>query len=255
MKMDYYVLDPTGNITILVRTPVPEAEQPAVAAGLMAAEPSAEQVGFLSSGEDCDLALRMAGGEFCGNASMSAAMLRAMSLQTESCRVRLRVSGAEKPVTVQMTAGPDGIWTGTVKMPDPMSVETVDLPEAGPLPLVRFEGISHVIMEKEVSRPEAERFARDWCACLGADALGLMFLDRAACRLVPLVYVPAAGTLYWENSCASGTTAVGAYLAAKAKKPVKAFLAQPGGSLTVQVQEDGGILLTGTVRLLKHKCQ
>ena len=49
MKVVYDVLDPTGNITILVRTPVPEADQPDVAAHLMELEPETEQVGFLSS--------------------------------------------------------------------------------------------------------------------------------------------------------------------------------------------------------------
>ena len=50
MKVVYDVLDPTGNTTILVRTPVPEAEQPAVAASLMKMEPETEQVGFLMTG-------------------------------------------------------------------------------------------------------------------------------------------------------------------------------------------------------------
>ena len=74
-EIDYAVMDPTGNITILVETPVPEASQPFAAARLMELEPAAEQVGFLSSGRDgAELSLRMAGGEFCGNASMSAAV-------------------------------------------------------------------------------------------------------------------------------------------------------------------------------------
>ena len=71
MKVDYTVLDPTGNITILVTSPVEISLQPPVASKLMELVPEAEQVGFLSEAEGCDIALRMAGGEFCGNASMS----------------------------------------------------------------------------------------------------------------------------------------------------------------------------------------
>ena len=56
MKLDYRIFDPTGNITLLVETPVPAAMQPRIAAQLMALEPRAEQVGFLSP----DGALRMA---------------------------------------------------------------------------------------------------------------------------------------------------------------------------------------------------
>ena len=65
--------------------------------------------------------------------------------------------------------------------------------------------------------------------------------------MTPLVYVPAAGTLFWENSCASGTTACGAYVAAKTGGPVSLSLRQPGGSLEIRVSEDGAFGLSGTV--------
>ena len=95
-------------------------------------------------------------------------------------------------------------------------------------------------------RPLAERQARVWCGQLEADALGLMFLDQRRGRLTPLVYVPASDTLFWETSCASGTTAVGAYLA-EAGDFTAAALQQPGGVLTVS-REAGRLWLTGTVR-------
>ena len=82
-------------------------------------------------------------------------------------------------------------------------------------------------------RDLAEKAAPVWCRHLNADALGLMFLDRDACSLTPLVYVPAAGTLCWENSCDSGTTAAGAFLAGQTGLPFSISLRQPGGSLTV----------------------
>ena len=71
MRVEYYLLDPTGNKTILVDSPVSVSEQPGVASRLMEMEPETEQVGFLSKDECFDLSLRMAGGEFCGNAAQS----------------------------------------------------------------------------------------------------------------------------------------------------------------------------------------
>ena len=64
----YILMDPSGNVTLLVLDPVPEERQPAVAAELMKKENRAEQAGFLSFPDDkkYDIALRMAGGEFCG---------------------------------------------------------------------------------------------------------------------------------------------------------------------------------------------
>ncbi|MBO5502893.1 MAG: hypothetical protein J5969_00265, partial [Lachnospiraceae bacterium] len=66
------ILDPTGNITALVEGDVPVSRQLETAARIMQLRPETEQVGFVKlSGEQ--IQLRMAGGEFCGNASMSAA--------------------------------------------------------------------------------------------------------------------------------------------------------------------------------------
>ena len=79
-----------------------------------------------------------------------------------------------------------------------------------------------------------------------------MFLDRANARLKPLVYVPSADTICWENSCASGTTAAVAYLAAESGAPVRMTLSQPGGGLTVEVSEDGAPRLQGQVRILHN---
>ena len=48
MKYEFIKTSPTGNMTVLVRTPVPRGEQPAVAASLMDYESvNAEQAGFL----------------------------------------------------------------------------------------------------------------------------------------------------------------------------------------------------------------
>lgn len=279
MKVIYDVLDPTGNITILVRTPVPEADQPDVAAHLMELEPETEQVGFLSSerkssqnkdkasDSDCDIYLRMAGGEFCGNASMCAAVIAAMESEQSSRKVNLRVSGASGIVRAEVARRPDGDWTGTVDMPKPASIEEVSLPEAGTVPIVRFEGISHVILLQQIPRDKAPALALVWCKALEADAVGLLFLDQEKSTMTPLVYVPAAQTLCWEKSCASGTTAVCAWLAAlkaaphipsldrsasNEHAPCSICLFQPGGELQADADKDGAIRLTGRVKLLKR---
>lgn len=248
--IDYSIFNPTGNITILVMTPVPVSDQPAVASRLMELVPEAEQVGFVSGAEQegFDIALRMAGGEFCGNATMCAAVFAAMQAGLSSMDAVLKVSGASEPVRALVKRRGDGSWTGTVEMPKPVKLEERELSGAGSVPVVFFDGISHVILEETIGREQAEQYAKVWCGCLGADAIGLMFLDRAASGLTPLVYVPGADTLCWENSCASGTTAVGTYLASKAGKPLSVNLRQPGGSLAVTIDQDGRAFLTGVVR-------
>ena len=281
-EIDYAVMDPTGNITILVETPVPEASQPFAAARLMELEPAAEQVGFLSSGRDgAELSLRMAGGEFCGNASMSAAVygeIRKAGKETGVREILLNVSGAAEPVKVEVEAfAADGgnlepQFRGTVEMPRPRRIRRVMLPlerAEAEVPAVEFEGITHLIIREDADdapglsaaakiRQDAERLAPLWCKTLGAEALGLMFLNRTEGTMRPLVYVPAAGTLVWENSCASGTTASGAFLAEQEAVEgiggsFQTSLKQPGGSLGIRAERSGKLFLSGTVRLLKKR--
>lgn len=252
MILDYVLLDPTGNMTILVETPVPAASQPFCASALLAAEPTAEQVGFLTpGGAEYDVALRMAGGEFCGNATMSAAALFCEKTGRTG-KVCVRVSGAADPVAVEIAPLPDGGYAGAVEMPPAVSVETVSLCFGGRrflLPLVRYDGICHLIVGSPMERDFAEAAVRHWCTELGADGLGLMLLDEAAETLTPLVYVPGGDTLYWEHSCASGTAASGVFLAKKAGRPVTAAFAEPGGSLGVSALTDGRTTLRGRVRI------
>ena len=249
--IQYAFLDPTGNRTILVETPIPVSDQPSVAAALMKLEPDAEQVGFLTLEGD-RISLRMAGGEFCGNAAMSAAALYAIDRDLSGGELQVSVSGAADPVEVSLTALTDGTIRGTVHMPKPVSVSTEAFPDGRAFPVVRFDGICHVIVESPMPRQQAETAVVEWCRFLRADAVGIMLLDREAGVLSPLVYVPAAGTLCWEHSCASGTTAVGACLAAK-EGPVSLTFSQPGGMLRVEADADGELFLTGRVRLLYRR--
>ena len=256
MDLDYTVMDPTGNITVLVTSPVPEKEQPRVGAALLAAEADAEQVGFVRVGDvpGSEAELRMAGGEFCGNAAMSAAALHCLHWALPTATVRVRVSGAAEPVTVAAEKLPGGGYACAVDMPRPLAVEEATLTLEGlayRLPLVRFKGISHLVLPGDFDRGLAERAARQWCAELGAEALGLMLLDEAAGTMAPLVWVPVGESLYWERSCASGTAAVGAYLARRAGAKTDVSLAQPGGILRLSAEAVGPLTLRGTVRLLR----
>lgn len=249
-SLRYSLLDPTGNITLLVETSVPEEQQPQIAKELMLLEPDAEQIGFVSFGPNT-VNLRMAGGEFCGNASMSAAVLYLMRRNLKAGTIAVCVFGTPEPVRVTVSRQPDGAWNGSVCMPRPLSVGRETLPDGKKLPMVRFPGITHVIPEESMERETAEKLAPEWCRELNADALGLMFLNPEKDSLSPLVWVPAAETLFWESSCASGTTAVGVYLAEETGKHVNLRLRQPGGMLTIDADPDGTPVLSGTVRMLR----
>ena len=79
-----------------------------------------------------------------------------------------------------------------------------------------------------------------------------MQVDLETGTMKPLVYVPEANTLFWENSCGSGTAAVGAYLRYSTGKAVSLSLHQKGGTLHVSADEAGNITLQGTAHLVRR---
>ncbi|MBQ6501609.1 MAG: hypothetical protein IJI87_09585 [Mogibacterium sp.] len=272
--LKYYIFDPTGNITALVESEVTIADQPAAAARIMELEPDVEQVGFVTYAEDAAAAegsvpvsLRMAGGEFCGNATMCAAALFAIRRGLQGGAVPVKVSGATAPIKVLLERQAENTFSAAVSMPPAVSIDELRLadgmlPDSDSLnlPIVWMEGISHVIIEPDSGffglkddPALAETLLRSWCSVLGADCLGMMFLgEGAALRpMIPLVYVPGADTMFWENSCASGSAAAGMYLAAKAGSPVDVTFYEPAGRMRVESDPaTGRTVLHGSVRLI-----
>ena len=269
MIINYSIFNPTGNITALVETKVEAEKQPAIADEIMKAHPRVEQVGFVQfePGRPVPALLRMAGGEFCGNATMSSAALYAIRSGDESSSIRVRASGAPRSLEVRLgrSVEKDEVFETGLEMPAPISIEkmVVDFGSTTEeLPIVNLGGITHVIIEKgrttyslKDSPEAAEGVVRNWCETLGTDCLGLMFLSGSdsmtkaeghaieehgikadigmQTELIPLVYVPAADTVFWENSCASGSAAVGMYLSDKYGMALEINMEEPGGRFKV----------------------
>ncbi len=273
--LEYRVFDPTGNITALVETQVDPEDQPAAASWIMAQNPEVEQVGFVTFAAagagtpvaDVPVSLRMAGGEFCGNATMcSAALYMIVNDMPGEANVKVRVSGTKDPLDVRLVRRDAVSFDAAVTMPPAVGIDELKLSDGMlpgndvlRLPVVRMEGIAHVIIEPDSGffglkddSALAETLLRGWCGVLGAECLGMMFLDegKGVRALTPLVYVPGADTMFWENSCASGSAAAGMYLAAKEGKPVDVTFSEPAGSLRVTSDPDiGRTVLYGSLTL------
>ena len=120
------------------------------------------------------------------------------------------------------------------------------------LPAVIFDGITHIILSGiGIAKKKAEEYVRLWSKELGAPALGLMFYDDTKKRLKPLVYVQSPETLYWENSCGSGSVATAAWLSECGVKRDMYEFAEPGGLLRV-VKKGKSYYLKGSVLLEKE---
>ena len=279
--IQYSIMNPTGNITALVESEVKRDRQASCARSIMQKHPEVEQVGFMrfgsheSGGESCLPELRMAGGEFCGNASMCAAalcVLRAAGMDPDGCAeggpertVFLKVSGSAEAVKVRLRREEDGSFSAGVLMPPAKDVGYGTFSCGGlkgELPVVRMEGISHVMIERGSpffalleNTSSAARAVREFCGTLGADGLGLMFLEEKSdgLYLTPLVYIPGSDTIFWEHSCASGSAAAGMYMARKHGGPVDLAFREPGGTLRAAAGgEDGETWLYGRTHLVSE---
>jgi diaminopimelate epimerase len=264
MELKFVKVNPTQNMTILVETPVPRERHGEIAAKLMDyGSVYAEQVGYIEKPADSRAVtrLQMMGGEFCGNASSSTAMLYCLDHGAKTGDhevITIEASGANGLLDCDINIensdpakGTPSAWV-TVRMPDVEKIEKRVFKLDGKAydsVLVTMDGISHIILERSLAgNTPAERHAfgekaiKVWEDEVKADALGIMqhVKEGNSDVIEPLVYVPGSGTCVWERGCGSGTTATGAWLAWLAKDSVKAEIVQPGGRIKVAADWKNG---------------
>lgn len=233
MTIDYYLINPTENITLLVETPVPRELQPFVAYELLLLEKRGEQVGFIEKSGEYDISVRMAGGEFCGNAALSAA---ALYLKGNPYKSNIKVCLSGVSLSVKALEDSKSKFQFSAHLKNDSIVDEISFEykkKAYKLPIVHLNGISHIIAEKSCIDFAPEEVIKDIGKDINAGALGIMTFDSELNSLIPLVFVRDGDTLYWENSCASGTASLGAYLFHKTGNKISLDITEPGGILSI----------------------
>lgn len=256
MKLRLVMADPAGNRTALVRTPVAPSLRGEVARRIMAlGELRAEQVGYCCPPSGDALGrLEMMGGEFCGNAARSFALLLAAQRGLGKSIIPIEVSGCSGILWLE--ADPES-GTAACPMPLPFAIQELEVPGLGTTQAVRMEGITHVILQgaeagEEVFRAVRQSASKSW----DWQALGGMFLPGGD-ALTPVVAVRGTATTVFESSCASGSAAVAAWLSQGEPDGEREYrFVQPGGELAVRVRKEQGSLtgltVSGRVRLEKE---
>ena len=207
-NIEIVVANPSGNVTIFVKTPVPRSEYQTVASQLLAMENlKGEQVAFIlpkPDAEGIDGCMEMCGLEFCGNASRSFGLILAQEAgERGTCAKRVLVSGCDEPLTVELDMDMNG---AKIRMPNPVSCE-----KKQECTIVDFGGILHIIVEDLPPSKEVFDLLKDRVyEQLDPPAMGVMFWDTAEKKLTPVVYVKDVDSTYFEGSCGSGTTAMAA---------------------------------------------
>ena len=246
-KIDIQIADPSGNITIFVRTPVERRHYQQVAGQLLTDEDyGAEQVAFILSDSFSsqnpsagviDGSMEMCGLEFCGNASRAFGLMLARDAgETGQVTKRIRVSGCEEPLTVELDMETS---RAKIRMPDPVSCKV-----QGDRTVVDLGGILHIIVEApkteggstEKQQTEMEqifgKIRSEVYRTMDPPALGVMFWDSAEKKLTPVVYVKEVETVYFEGSCGSGTSACAAAFS----------MGKPDGTYSWSIPQPAGII-------------
>ena len=250
MNIQYIKADPSGNTTIFVLNPVDPALRSSLANVLLQPDcVGAEQVAYLSHRPGEVVRVDMMGGEFCGNASRSAAAYMLMSEGKEKGEYAVSCSGCAEILQANAAKRADGTYDAYIEMPRPSAVEAV-IVDVGGMPgrffRVELPGIVHFVHFMPAgSMDHKERLwqaVQDYVTGGEAhmpEAYGLVLFDPASLRMVPAVYVAATDTLYWEQSCGSGSAAVAAALACVGKKDVSCTIRQPGGVISIAAAVGG----------------
>ena len=255
MKTYRYVkLDPTGNITCLVLDPAEPGDEQVLTRELLK---ECEQVAYLEepSLPETVAAIRLMGGEFCGNAAMAAGawLVRDELAAGSKMSFLMQVSGASEPVNCCISRKAEG-FEGTVAMPPVKEIREESIGGKS-FTLVRMDGIVHLIDEgTSLEKEAAEKLLREAADTLPDEAVGLLQWNREMQYMRPLVYVRGSESMVWENGCGSGSAAVGAAEALRAGNGVKfTQVKQPGGVIGVSAEAENGQILsvqiTGQVRL------
>lgn len=244
--LPFFKLSPGGNTTILVPdTGLSVAQHPLVAEEILrAGHLEAEQAGFI------DLAqrrLRMAGGEFCVNATRAFGLVLALesglplsSPQEARWRGTAYTSGMEQPVALEAVCTARG---HTVSL-------DLDLPETPPchalapgFTLVRLPGISHLLIDaahmpfppdwREASAILRQRYGLNDC-----EAAGCVWWRRQQGIVVanPVVAVKHPRTVCHESACGSGALALALALSRDAE-------IAPGIETALDIMQPSGLPL------------
>ncbi len=234
---EYSIYVPAGNDTAFVYgLDYTQQQKKLINDAIMEKHSNVEQVGFIDPTKRPEL--QMAGGEFCGNATRSAAFVY--------------LNG--KPGSLQMTvnttdiinAGVDENGKAWCEIPLYHGADVFTKKEDG-IFIIKMNGMVTVVIQEDVAKKYLED--KENLKATGMDfihkynleyseAVGVMFCEKehGVLKINPVVWVKSIDTLFYETACGSGTTAV---------CMVEAFLKQQ--SQEIDVLQPSGMVITANI--------
>lgn len=236
LKVEYVKFIPGGNDTALVlKKDFTAEEKKAINDVILKNDTSIEQVGFVDADKLPEL--QMAGGEFCGNATRSAAFYY---LNGKPGKTEVIVNGKDV-----INAGVYENGDAWCEIPLYHGNDVFVEKEPG-IYQVKMNGMVSIVIQEDVAslylqdksqlKSVALKFI-DKYELRENEAVGIMFLERTEeLKIHPVVWVRDINTLYYETGCGSGTTATAMVEAFLKKENQKLEIVQPSGlAITAEI--------------------
>lgn len=250
--VEYIKYIPGGNDTALVlKSGFTSEEKKAINDAILQKDKSIEQVGFVEDGKEPEL--QMAGGEFCGNATRSAA---SYYLRGKPGKIKIKVNGKDI-----INAGVYENGNAWCEIPLYHGKDVIIQKEFG-IYQVKMNGMVSIVIQENVAKQylkdktRLKRIAVDFIEKYNLkdqEAVGVMFLERKEkLKIHPVVWVRDVNTLYYETGCGSGTTATAMVEAFLTDQNQKLEIVQPSGlaivaEITIENQHVIKAIISGKV--------
>ena len=245
LEVEYSIYIPAGNDTAFVYgLNYTQEQKKLINDAIMAKHSNVEQVGFIDPNKKPEL--QMAGGEFCGNATRSAASIY---LNGKEGNLQMTVN-----VKDTINAGVDKNGKAWCEIPLYHGTDIITKREPG-IYIAKMNGMVTVVIQEDVAKKYLEN--KENLKATGMDfihkynlenseAVGIMFCEREKelLKINPIVWVKSINTLFYETACGSGTTAV---------CMVEAFLKKQ--SQVIDILQPSGMIITADITYSEGKIQ
>ncbi|OCA80818.1 hypothetical protein [Pseudobacillus wudalianchiensis] len=249
MKLNFVKASPSQNMTVLITNYVAPVHYAEVANIIMGYEYlNAEQVGFIVPPKTSNsiLRLEMSGGEFCGNAVLSAAAYSCYKGLSDKKNFFLEASGTETPLACEVKVKSPSHFEARAEMPHPLSIKDMSIQLDRNMihgSIVQLDGITHFLTDHWLHEEEYESVLEELTGKIDDKAIGIIPYKKLAeqdYEIRPFVYVEETGSKFFERACGSGTLALGIHLAQENQdQPLTVH--QPGGIIHVETGEKNSI--------------
>ncbi|WP_213973882.1 hypothetical protein [Tepidanaerobacter acetatoxydans] len=247
MIIDFIKTSPAQNTTVLITSYCPRSYYSAVAEKAMNYDYlHAEQVGFIvpPSKKDSVIRLEMAGGEFCGNATLSAAAYVRYKGLNDKENFSIDVSGAAEPIRCRVEKVGTYYYNTSCIMPPAKRIDEMELELQGKTIkgyIVEFEGISHFVLEAKEEFVEYSEVTHALKKAVDTNAIGVIPYETIrddTYKIKPFVHVKEINSNVFERGCGSGSLALGTYLKRVRGISREIRVVQPGGVIRVGIADE-----------------